>query len=43
HLKEKHVTWARFGKKRDENTTLGLSVRGDGVRISCDVIRSEQR
>ncbi|GJU30549.1 hypothetical protein Tco_1174138 [Tanacetum coccineum] len=22
HLEEKHVTWARFGKKRDKKTTL---------------------
>ncbi|GKC35274.1 hypothetical protein Tco_1047658 [Tanacetum coccineum] len=22
HLEEKHVTWARFGKKLDKNTTL---------------------
>nr|GEU53109.1 hypothetical protein [Tanacetum cinerariifolium] len=23
HLEEKHMTWARFGKKRDKNTSLG--------------------
>ncbi|GKB11263.1 hypothetical protein Tco_0845186 [Tanacetum coccineum] len=43
HLEEMHVTLARFEKKRDENTTHGLSVRGDGVRICCDAVRSEGR
>ncbi|GJX33735.1 hypothetical protein Tco_0245292 [Tanacetum coccineum] len=43
HFEEKHVTSARFGKKQGENTTLGLSVRGDGVRISRDAVRSEQQ
>nr|GEX32669.1 hypothetical protein [Tanacetum cinerariifolium] len=43
HLEEKHVSWARFGKKRDENTTHGLLVRGDGVRICCDIDRSKGR
>ncbi|GKE21359.1 hypothetical protein Tco_1432871, partial [Tanacetum coccineum] len=41
HLEEKHVTWARFGKKLDENSTLGFSERGDGVRICYDAVRSE--
>ncbi|GJT22799.1 hypothetical protein Tco_0892736 [Tanacetum coccineum] len=43
HLKEKHVTWARFEKKQDKNTTFGLSVRGDGIRICGDAVRSEGR
>ncbi|GJX57104.1 hypothetical protein Tco_0287001 [Tanacetum coccineum] len=41
NLEEKNVTWARFGKKRDKNTTLGLSVCGDDVRTYCDAVRSE--
>ncbi|GJV74063.1 hypothetical protein Tco_1494058, partial [Tanacetum coccineum] len=40
NLEEKHVTWARFGKKLDKDTILGLSVHGDGVRIYCDVVRN---
>nr|GEX24599.1 hypothetical protein [Tanacetum cinerariifolium] len=43
HLEEKHMTWARFRKKLDKDTTLGLSVRGDGVKICCDAVRSEER
>ncbi|GKE63209.1 hypothetical protein Tco_1513576, partial [Tanacetum coccineum] len=43
HLEEKHMTWAQFGKKRDKDTTLGLLVRGDGVRICCDAVSSEGR
>ncbi|GJY06555.1 hypothetical protein Tco_0373609 [Tanacetum coccineum] len=41
HLEEKHVTWARFGKKLDENSTLGFSERGDGVRICNDAVRRD--
>ncbi|GJY35318.1 hypothetical protein Tco_0420696 [Tanacetum coccineum] len=29
HLEEKHMTWARFGKKLDKNTTLGFLERKD--------------
>nr|GEU32640.1 hypothetical protein [Tanacetum cinerariifolium] len=43
HLEEKHMTWARFGKKRDEDARLGFTVRGDGVKIDCDAVISEQR
>nr|GEV49129.1 hypothetical protein [Tanacetum cinerariifolium] len=39
----KNMTWARFGKKRDENKTLALSVRRDDVRICCTAVRSEGR
>ncbi|GJV50727.1 hypothetical protein Tco_1446468 [Tanacetum coccineum] len=31
HLEEKHVTWARFRKKLDKNTTLGFLERGDAL------------
>ncbi|GJU38074.1 reverse transcriptase domain-containing protein [Tanacetum coccineum] len=43
HLEEKHVTWARFKKKRDEDTRVGLTVRGDGVKINCDAVRRKGR
>ncbi|GJW79381.1 hypothetical protein Tco_0141063 [Tanacetum coccineum] len=43
HLEEKHVTWARFGKKLDKDTTLGLSVHEDGIGVCCDAIKSEGR
>ncbi|GJZ55560.1 hypothetical protein Tco_0610753 [Tanacetum coccineum] len=39
HWKEKHVTWARFGKKRDEDTRVGFTMRGDDVRISSDAVK----
>ncbi|GKF31967.1 hypothetical protein Tco_0101765, partial [Tanacetum coccineum] len=41
HLKEKHVTWARFRKKRDKDIRVGFTVRGDGARIFRDAVRSE--
>nr|GEY75024.1 uncharacterized mitochondrial protein AtMg00810-like [Tanacetum cinerariifolium] len=43
HLEEKHVTWARFWKKQDEDTRVGFTVRGDGVRIICDAVKSNKR
>nr|GEX50465.1 hypothetical protein [Tanacetum cinerariifolium] len=45
HLKEIHVTWALFWKKRDKRTTLHkrrleeLFIEGgDGIRNTCDAI-----
>ncbi|GKE91876.1 hypothetical protein Tco_1572971 [Tanacetum coccineum] len=44
-LKEIHVTWTQFGKKRDKITTLHEEAQklhtdcGDGVRISSDAFR----
>ncbi|GKB11446.1 hypothetical protein Tco_0845369 [Tanacetum coccineum] len=43
HLEENHVTWARFEKKLDKNTTLGFSERGDDVRICYDAVRRSNR
>ncbi|GJT59518.1 hypothetical protein Tco_1003051 [Tanacetum coccineum] len=43
HWKEKHVTWARFGKKRDEDTRVGFTMRGDGVRISSEAVKVSRR
>ncbi|GKD03051.1 hypothetical protein Tco_1178025, partial [Tanacetum coccineum] len=43
HFEEKHMTWAQFEKKIDKDTTLGLSVREDGIRICCDAVNSEGR
>ncbi|GJX33765.1 hypothetical protein Tco_0245322 [Tanacetum coccineum] len=34
HLEEKHMTWARFGKKRDKNATLQVF---DQVMVSQSV------
>ncbi|GJQ99082.1 hypothetical protein Tco_0522067 [Tanacetum coccineum] len=45
HSEEIHLTWAHFGKKRDEIATLHEeaqklhTVRGDDVRISSDSVR----
>ncbi|GJV94384.1 hypothetical protein Tco_1545961 [Tanacetum coccineum] len=37
HLEEKHMTWARFGKKRDENTT---EVNSDDITMTYQCMKT---
>ncbi|GJZ57142.1 hypothetical protein Tco_0612636, partial [Tanacetum coccineum] len=43
HWKEKHMTWARFGKKRDEDIRVGFTIRGDNARISSNTVKVSRR